>query len=247
MTNHQYTCDPVTGNCKENPKDKTHKLTQANNIEKITITYYYDALCGWCYGFKDEFQAFVSKHRENIDFKVVSGGLFLNTRVGYINDVAPYVKAGAYKTVEEVTQVKFGIPFLNTLFGDGQLLLNSVPPAIALVIIKQHQPDAAIKFAELLLKAVYHDAIDVETIEAYKPYTDSIGFSFKDFSLKMKDPFYAALAQKDFQHFKEHQIQGMPTLVVEHKNRKGYLSNGFATCQQLEERLNVFLKQSEVN
>ncbi|MFB1021906.1 MAG: hypothetical protein QMC40_04005 [Vicingaceae bacterium] len=61
-------------------------------MEKYKLTYCFDALCGWCYGFTNVMEAIYSKYRGKIDFNTVSGGLSLGERAGFINDVAPYIK-----------------------------------------------------------------------------------------------------------------------------------------------------------
>lgn len=242
MKNKEYTCDTHTGICKPT-EIETKQLDNNIKNNKIKITYYYDALCGWCYGFKNEFKEFVSNNKNSIDFEVISGGLFLNNRVGYINKVAPYVKAGAYKTVEEVSGIKFGSGFINKLLGKGDVMLNSLPPAIALAIVKNSKPQKSLEFAELLLTAVYQDGINIEDINDYIPYLKTINFDFIDFSNKMKNPIYKELANNDFKNFVDHKINGMPTLVIEYQNKKTYLSNGFATSKELEKRLKIFLTE----
>ncbi|MGY5351043.1 DsbA family protein [Wenyingzhuangia sp. IMCC45533] len=243
MESSNYNCDINTGKCDVSPATDIKIESNLINNKKIKVTYYYDALCGWCYGFKDELSQFVNNNKDLIDFEVVNGGLFLNQRVGWINDVAPYVKSGAYKVVQETTKVQFGKDFLDKLLGDGKVRLNSLPPAIALSIIKQHKSEKAMEFAELLLFAVYHDGINVEVIEDYQTYVEKIGYDFKLFSKQMQETAYLELAQQDFKNFADHKISGMPTLVVTYKDKKAYLSNGFATHQDLEKRLKLILSE----
>lgn len=209
--------------------------------EKVTITYYYDALCGWCYGFTDVFKKFQSHHQNSIEFKIVSGGLFLDKRIGNINTVAPYIKEGAYKSVEQVSGIYFGELFLEKLFGIG-IEMNSLPPAIAMCVVKENKPEQAIYFAELLLKAVYRDGINSTNFKEYSPYVEQIGFNITDFNHLVTLEHYKNAALNDFAMFSQHKISGMPTLVVDNGIEKKTINNGYASFDDLDQRLSLFLK-----
>jgi protein-disulfide isomerase-like protein with CxxC motif len=58
-------------------------------------------LCGWCYGFTVVKESIYSKYRGKVDFNVVRCGQSLGERAGFINDVALYIKEGAYLQVEK--------------------------------------------------------------------------------------------------------------------------------------------------
>jgi len=118
------------------------------------ITYYFDALCGWCFGFTDVMEQIFQKYGNDIEFEVVSGGLFMGERVGKINDVAPYIKAGAFRSVEQTTGVKFGKDFLENALENNSMEMNSIYPAIALAIVKEVAPKKKMEYASTLLKAL---------------------------------------------------------------------------------------------
>lgn len=244
MENTNYNCDIETGVCSPNTSEQTAiEIQEKENHQKLKITYYYDALCGWCYGFTDAFKEFKEAHKEDIDFEVVSGGLFLGARVGKINDVAPYIKQGAYKSVEQTTGVLFGKPFLDKVLGEGNILLDSLPPAIALSVIKEHHPVKSVEFAELLLLAGFKEGIDLTNFKEYEPYVAKIGFDVALFNTLVTQEAAKNAALKDFASFAEKQLGGMPTLLIEHKNKKGVLSNGYTNYNELEKRLEYFKNQ----
>lgn len=92
-------------------------------------------MCGWCYGFTVVMEAIYSKYRDTIDFNVVCGGLALRERAGFINDVAPYCKEGAYLQVEKTTGVRFGELFVNNVLKNNSMFMDSTYLAIALCIV----------------------------------------------------------------------------------------------------------------
>jgi len=216
-------------------------FTKKNTMENIKITYYYDALCGWCYGFSPVFNKVYNDYKSEIDFDVVSGGLFLDERVGPINQIAPYIKAGAYKTVESTTGIKFGKDFIKKGLEQGNMTLNSLYPAIALCIVKADYPRQTVAFAGLLHKAFYVDGMDSEDLAGYANYAASLGIASKEFNEKMKNPIYQQKALKEFNHAGQQGIGGYPALVLEANGKKKILSSGYASYEVLQQKIDVVL------
>ena len=201
------------------------------------LIYYYDALCGWCYGFSAVMSKVEEEFAAELDFEVISGGLFLGNRAGYVNEVAPHIKAGAYKSVEARTGVKFGEVFLKDVFGAGKMILNSLYPSIALCIVKEQFPEQELKFARTLLKAVYYDGLNPVDIDGLATYAESFGFDKEAFKLKMEAIEYEVAARQEFEKFRNSPFSGMPALVLETKGQSIPLANGYTSFDDLKHRL----------
>lgn len=212
-----------------------------NTMEDIKITYYYDALCGWCYGFSPVFNQIHAEYKGGIAFDVVSGGLFLGDRVGLINEVAPYIKAGAYKTVESSTGVQFGEGFLKKGLEEGNMMLNSLYPAIALCIVKADYPQHKVAFAGLLHQAFYVDGMNPVDVAIYTSYAAQLGIPSAAFNAKMKDSVYEEMALKEFQFASQQGIGGYPALVLEMDGKKEILSSGYVSYGVLKEKVDLVL------
>lgn len=210
-------------------------------MEEIKITYYYDALCGWCYGFSPVFNQIYTEYQSEIAFDVVSGGLFLGNRVGPINEVAPYIKAGAYKTVETTTGVKFGKDFIKKGLEQGKMTLNSLYPAIALCIVKTDYPKHTVAFAGLLHQAFYINGMDPEKMDGYASYAASLGIETAEFNEKMKDPVYEQKALVEFTLAGQQGLGGYPALVLEVDGRKEVLSSGYVSYEVLKGKVDLVL------
>jgi putative protein-disulfide isomerase len=205
--------------------------------KKIKIIYYYDALCGWCFGMYPVIAKLQKKYQNKIEFEVISGGLFLNEHAGKVNKAAPHIKKGAYKVVEEKTGVKFGAAFLNDLFGEQKNTLNSLFPAIALCIVKERFPDKALAFSTSLTRAIYEDGIDSIDINSYTKYATKLGFEEDEFQEKMRDKRYQSMAQKDFKAYINSGIRGFPTLLIESDKGATILTQGQSNFSTMEQRL----------
>lgn len=240
--NKEAFCDEETGICaavsiKKHPKKEDFKV---DKLFQVKLIYYYDALCGWCYGFSSVLSKIDETYGDKLNIEVVSGGLFLNNRTGLVNDVAPHIKQGAYKSVEARTGVKFGEAFLKDVFGEGKMKLNSLPPSIALCIVKEKFPEKELEFAEMLLHAVYFDGMNPTILSEYTKYVEKIGLNKEEFFTKMKDDHYMSLAEKEFKKFRESPFSGMPALVLETENRQIPLTNGYSDFEKLKTQLDIF-------
>jgi len=201
----------------------------------MKIIYAYDALCGWCYGFSPVIEAFYQKHREEVDFDVLSGGMVIGERIGPIGKVAPYIRH-AYRDVEQATGIKFGEAFLKGVLKDGQTIFTSVPPAIALSVFKSHRAEGAILFAAALQKAIYYDGLVPEDTATYSQLAEEFGIDGKTFTQQMTEDKFLSEAQKEFYRTQQLGVQGFPTVFAEVEDSYYPLTRGYAPLNELEKR-----------
>jgi putative protein-disulfide isomerase len=200
----------------------------------MKIIYVYDALCGWCYGFSPVMNQFYEKHKNELSFEAVSGGMITGDRIGPIGDVASYI-SWAYLDVEKATGVKFGVPFLEGTLKKGTAIFSSIKPSIALSVFKTIHPEQSITFASALNKAIYYDGLEPENINAYKKLALDFNLDADDFIAKMQDSIYLQLAEADFQKSNQLGVSGFPTVFVEHNNTMYKIASGYVFLQSLEE------------
>jgi len=210
-------------------------------MKKHKVTYYYDALCGWCYGFSPVIEKIYHKYKDMIDFEVVSGGLFLGDRVGAINDIAPYIKAGAYKTVEERTGTKFGEKFINESLEHNTMVLNSLPPAIALCVVKENYPEKEMAFAAMLHKAIYVDGVNPDDIANFSNYAQKLDINLDDFNTKIRDPKYVKIAKEEFATVASDGVRGYPATLLKSGEDRILLSNGYVDFEVLDHKLSQLI------
>ncbi len=236
-------CSPEDGNCKVVEKETFSNLKEERSTKNMPkLIYYYDALCGWCYGFSSVMDKMAEKYEDKLEIEVVSGGLFIGRRIGKINEVAGYIKQGAYRLVEERTGVNFGEEFLRILFGSGDMLLDSLYPSIALCIVKDKIPEKQFEFAELLLAAFYKDGLSTDNIDGYVKYVEKIGLDKEVFKTSMKLLKYKEAALQEFNSFKSKGLKGMPTLILEKDGQQQLICSGYLSFKELDIKLQEKLK-----
>jgi len=216
-------------------------ITICKSQEKMKIIYVYDALCGWCYGFSPVINQFHEKYKESLSFEVISGGMITSSRIGPIGEVASYI-SWAYKDVEKATSVKFGTEFLNKTLKDGDAIFTSIPPAIALSVFKDLDPNNSIRFASELQKAIYYDGIEPEDLTAYGKIATKFGLDADSFVLKMKEPLYKKLAEEDFKKSADLKVTGFPSIFIEMNGTYYKIGSGYMPFSDLESNFNQVKK-----
>lgn len=212
------------------------------NKHKIKIIYVYDALCGWCYGFSPVIKACYNTYKNEFDFEVLSGGMMVGDRVGTINDIAPFIKT-AYKTVENTTSVKFGEAYIKVL-QEGNMVLNSEIPSIALSIFKQYSPNQTILFAHEIQHALYYEGKDPNKIESFQQIAINHGINADEFNSKMKSEEAKELAFYDFALTKQLRIDGFPAVLMQTSETSFYLiSKGYTDFETLDQRIKNVLNE----
>lgn len=214
--------------------------------DKPAFFYFYDALCGWCYGFSPIVHQLYQHFRSEMDLEVISGGMITGDRVGRIGEVAGYINE-AYRTVEERTGVTFGSDFLNGTLAEGKAVFTSVPAAVAMAIAKERVPDKQAEFAHLLQRAVYFDGIPPAEIKAYAPYAEQIGIDGPSFTKMMKDLAYRQKAEAEFQITAQIGVRGFPTCFMKTGDEFHLIATGYRPLSEMLTAVQQVLDQPSVN
>lgn len=209
-------------------------------MEKPTLVYIYDALCGWCYGFSPVMKRLHGTHRDRLAFDVMSGGMVMGSRVGPIGQVAPYI-SWAYKQVEDRTGVTFGEGFLKNVLEPGTAIFSSEKPGIALTVFKSERPDEAVSFAHDLQRAVYFDGLDLQADPTYAALVQPYGLDGAAFVEKLNDFRFKQKTYTEFQTVSKLGVTGFPTVLLLTPEKNYVLSRGYVPLEELDGRIRQVL------
>lgn len=207
----------------------------------MTIYYFFDTYCGWCYGFDKAVSEFLDRMPDDLDICLVSGGLFTVDRVAPISAYG-HIKA-ANQQIADVYGVTFGDAY-NDLFDDDSQLMDSAHPASGLALFRPHLTGKEfVRFAIALQKAFYQDGADLSKPDVYLTLAQAFGVADK----VSKEEVAQALADKtlasaDFDFTAKCGIQSYPNFLLNKGDKwydlRGQASSGeelFANYQYLLE------------
>lgn len=204
-------------------------------MERPVIYYVFDVLCSWCYGFSDNMYQFYEVHKEEIDFRVMSGGMVLGASEGPIGDLPQ----GIRDTFPRIAELS-GRPFSNEfyqLLNKGEAQLSSLPGALAMAAFRTYQPDNALAFAKRMQEAFYQEGLPPAQASTYGHCAEDFGMNATDFMKLMVDKDRLELVKKEFEIVKQWGITGFPTVVYQHQDKAYLLSRGYQSLENLEASL----------
>ena len=203
---------------------------------KPTIFYVYDALCGWCYGFSPVINTFYEAHKDDYNFRVLSGGMVTGDRIGPIAEVATFIKEG-YINVQDRTGIKFGDPFLQKLFNDSSDIYTSVPAGMALALFRTQQPENELAFASRMQNAIYYEGMPPADWNTYGKCASEFGLNASDFAEKLQNPKLLELTQQEFKVVENWGIKGFPTVLLQQGAKAYVITRGYSSIEEMEDIL----------
>jgi len=191
----------------------------------LKITYVYDPLCGWCYGFSPVIKQIYKKFRSKLDFEVISGGMVVGDRIGPIGEVAAYISE-AYKVVENRTGVEFGKNFLKGL-EEGSMIFSSIPPSQALTAFKHMRANDAVLMAHEIQKAIYFNGNAPVNPNTYFELAKKFDLNLVEYENLLQSEEIAKATQNEFQKSAELGVSGFPTVFIGHNDEVIPISRGY--------------------
>lgn len=207
---------------------------------KPRLYYIFDPLCGWCFGMSPSITALHHEWKDLVEFEVISGGMVLSDRVGPVRNFAHIIQ-GSRARLEETTGVRFGEAFWTKL-EQGDMVMSSLKPSIALAVSRDLAPGRSVEFAAALQKAIYVDGLEPDETEAYRPMATSFGLDAEEFIKRMGFPHYEMVANKDFAQSAKWGIQGFPSVVVFHQDQGYLIARGYLPFDALDKTLREILQ-----
>jgi putative protein-disulfide isomerase len=210
-----------------------------------TVYYCYDAYCGWCYGFSPVIKRIAEEWKDKLVFEVLSGGMIPKEAARPVGTMAGYISQ-AYKTVEEMTGIRFGEDFLWHMFNPDQSdwVMHSEKSAAALCIFKEIHPNLQVAFAADLQYALNYEGRDLTDDEAYRHLLVKYGIPEQTFYSRLNSETYIEKAHYEFSLCKQLQVTGFPQVLIQSGDQKFYLlARGYTDFETLNNRVRAVMAE----
>jgi putative protein-disulfide isomerase len=209
--------------------------------DKAEVIYVYDALCGWCYGFRPVMKELHDRFSNDVDFLVLSGGMIRDDREGPVSAIAPYIRS-AYKDVEKASGVKFGEKFIDGLLNDPDAVFTSVPAARALAVMRIEKPARSLEYASDIQHGIYYEGMPASDSHGFAEIAVRYGADADAFSEKMSSSEIEEIIAYEFHLVENLGITGFPSVLIRKENKLEVLARGFITFDSLAQRLSDALE-----
>jgi len=146
------------------------KSPDPNPSPRATIVF--DALCGWSYAAWPVLEQLWQTYRDQLEFEVVSGGMFVGDRIQPIGSIAYIPEAN--RRISELSGAAFGEGY-ESLRLEGSYLLDSTEPAWRFAVLRSLAPTLAVPMAHDLQGRHYVNGADLSEPAVYRAVGKAVG------------------------------------------------------------------------
>ena len=231
-------CDPVSGVCTPAPAGGPDgAATQA--AAGAEVVYVGDPMCSWCWGIAPAVRA-LQRHcaANGVPFRVVVGGL----RPGGGDPWNAQFRNFLEHHWHEVSQ-RTGQPFSYRLLQRAAFEYDTEPACRAVVAARPLILGSELEFFAAVQRRFYVDNEDPTQIEFYRDICATFGIDFEAFAERFRSAAVRAATREEFNLNRRWGVTGYPTVLLRAEARQATLAVGFATFEELRDRLERALPQ----
>jgi len=209
-----------------------------NKTTTMKITYIMDPQCGWCYGNSDNITALKEEFKDDFDFELLLGGMWLggNAPVGgeglsqFIQKHAPRMAATTGAMVDSTYYA---------LAKDSTYTFSSLEPSAAIQLIKEISPDKVFPFAKKVQQALFTEGKRLDKKETYFEIIKTMSIDTVDFDRLWMAEDNIAKTRAEFAHAAK-LANGFPALLLTTNGSTQTLASGYFNKAAMIHKLNQF-------
>ena len=223
----------------------THKMkNKKSGVKKLKgkIIYFGDPMCSWCWGISDHVLRLKDEYAKKLDFELIMGGL----RPGGGDPWNSQMKDFLRHHWEQVNAYS-GQTFNYELLEWDEFNYDTEPACRAVRIIRDIAPDKEFDFYRETQYHFYVGNKDPKISDFYRPICSKLNIPFKAFRPMFLSSVYCETIKEDFLKTRNYGVRGFPTLILEFKGQQIPICNGFATYQEMSDRIEQATKFSNKN
>ena len=204
----------------------------------MKITYVMDPQCGWCYGNSKNIAALQEEFKEEFDFELLVGGMWIgqNAPIGgdnlsqFLHNHAPRM---ATTTGAHVDSSYY------ELAKDSSYSFSSLEPSAAIQLIKEIAPDKVFLFAKNVQLALFVEGKRLDDRETYMEIFETMSIDTSAFGSVWMGADNVAKTRVEFTNA-SNLANGFPTLVITKEGKTETLASGYFDKKAMIRKLNMF-------
>jgi len=237
-------CDTESGVCAAPALDPAPPRSALAGLDS-EVVYIGDPMCSWCWGLAPGLRQLQRYCREQgLPFRLVVGGL----RPGGGDPWNPAFRGFLRHHWQEVSRAT-GQPFSYRLLERDAFEYDTEPACRAVVAARPLIPNgsgasgAELDFFAAVQRKFYVDNEDPKEPEFYRGICASLGVDFDAFVRRFESAEVRAATREEFQLNRSWGVNSYPTVLVRVNGRHAKLVNGYATFEEMQQRLRGLIPQ----
>ncbi|WP_051312924.1 DsbA family protein [Sporocytophaga myxococcoides] len=200
------------------------KLRQENNIIKPELIYVGDVMCSWCYGFSPEITAVKEHFKDEVDFKLLNGGLRPNTKEPMDAEMKKFLRQH-WKEVTKAT----GQPFsYNMLADSSKFVFNTEPAARAVATVRKLKPGSEFEFFKRVQNSFYVKNRNTSDINTYLELLPEFNIDRESFKESFNTEQMKQSVAGEFKQAESLGVSGFPAVLLNVNGQYIMITNGYS-------------------
>ncbi len=203
---------------------------------ELEFVYVGDPMCSWCWGFAPVLERMAEVY--DVPMRVVVGGLRPGPDAEPLDDRMERFLAHHWHQVEAASGQPFDHAFLKRRHGwryDTEL------PAVAVVAMRELNPDQTLRFHSRLQRAFYAEGIDITDPTEYPGLVGGFDVDPDKFLELLGSEEMKRRAWQDFSEARSLGVAGFPSLLLRMGNEWAVVTRGFVAAEVLLPALSNWL------
>lgn len=179
--------------------------------EQVTLYYFHDPMCSWCWGISTVYTRLVNKLPGYIRVKRILGGLAADTDEAMPDDMKEYVKGNWGRIEEKIPGVKFNYAFWDKC----QPRRSTYPACRAVIAARQQGEQYDLLMTSMIQSAYYQRAKNPSDDATLIELASELGLDVNKFSEDLNSENVSAQLSKEIDFTHNMFVESFPSLVLE--------------------------------
>lgn len=203
------------------------------------VIYVGDPMCSWCWGMALELEKFQAHCRERqVEFQIKVGGLRPGGGDPWDTKMKEFLRHH-WDQVHEVSAQPFNYGLLEL----EEFNYDTTPACQLVVASRKWLGPGDLGFFAALQKRFYVDSKDLSIIENIRKICTQYAMDFQEFKLHFESEKVKKATEQDFSETRAWGVRGYPTVVLNDQGNLQALAHGYATFENLRDRLQQYLSR----
>ncbi len=200
------------------------KMRHEKYAEKPELIYVGDAMCSWCYGFSPEITATKEHFKNELEFKLLNGGLRPYTKEPMDAEMKKFLG----KHWKEVAKVS-GQPFAYNILADSsRFVYDTEPAARAVATVRKLKPGSEFDFFKKVQNSFYVKNRNMADINTYLELLPDFNIDKELFKETFNSQQMKQAIAEEFKQVEALGVTGFPAVLLKVNGQYLMISNGYS-------------------
>jgi len=206
----------------------------------LTLWYFADPMCSWCWGFSPVIEQIRSVFNGRLNIALMLGGL----RPGTTQPMSSKMRDEILHHWHEVHKLT-GQPFSFDGAMPEEFIYDTEPASRAVIAVAELDKDKIFTYFKSIQSAFYVDQLDVTKEEHLAELARQQGLSSDQFLTYFHQDEVVQKTQFQFKGSQQAGVKGFPSIVLQHNSDVQFVARGYISFDALYLKIDTWLKALE--